>query len=375
LASISLERLFTSVLNDKNSKNFAKDEVYSYESIFLSRISPDSTNARYLPSIIISDSHAYQFVSRQLSKSQLVNIYQGQDKVLVGKSCIVNCLKYGTTEWKMANKTINSIIELAENVAVSEVIQAPTIYPTDAGDYRILTGHRRFYAMVYNDGVNGAAHFKVYASKPLLLKTKQFQENASREELPQHGKLLAFQDALREVEILNTSMLKLGHKALTIKEISNLLGVSMGAYDNYNVLTRYPAVIKAFENGISDPLLAVKKLVLNTEKAYKKRNNVSQLNVNDRNEINRLIEVYFAPDDKSVKKKELTGTGVQAYKLGSIESSFVIKMLLTKNVCEFDCGVDWDQVDWQNVSEMNEIFKKVVVHISETENSNKQNNS
>lgn len=363
----SLESKLISVLNSQ-SGNFAKDELYSYESIFITKIIPDDSNPRFLPSIIISDIHSYQFTSRHLSKNQLMNIYNGEDKVLIGKSCIVNCFKYGSSQWKKANKTIESILELAENIAVSEIIQVPTIYPIEHQRYKVLTGHRRFFAMIYNDGIDSAAHFKVYNNKPLLLKTKQFQENASREELPQYGKLIAFIDALNEVDILIQTKIKLGQKTLTVRDKANLLGISMGAFDNYNVLTRYSSVIKSFEDGNSEPLLKVKKLVLKTEKDYQKRYNKPKLNIEDKIKINKLLSTYFESAAQTVKFDEPSIVSKsKVYKLGNFESSTVIKTLLTTNICELQCGVDWSQIDWNNPDEINNAISIVVEYLNSTD--------
>lgn len=371
MIGISLEQELLSVLSSKNPDNLVKEEHYSYKSIFLTKLVADDTNPRFLPAVVMSDIHAYQFVTKHLSKQQLVNIYNAKDKVLIGKACIVNCCKYGSNEWKKANKSIESILELAENVAVSEIIQVPTIYPVSESEYKILTGHRRFFAMIFNDGVNSAAHFKVYDSKPILLKTKQFQENASREELPQYGKLKAFQDALKEVEILNTSKQKLGQKPLTVKETGSLLGISMGAFDNYNVLTRYPAVIDSFENGNAEPLLTVKKFILKVERNYKTKHQLAKLNAHDKKEINEYLRHKFSPTEESSKylkeHKESLAAKNKQYKIGNIESPFIIETLLKKNVCEIECGVDWESIDWTDTETINESLKKLIDYLLESD--------
>ena len=376
MKEISLEQELASVLNSKNSEDFLKAQLYEYKSIFLNRIYPDASNPRFFPAIIMSDQHAFQVISKQLTKQQLINIYDAEDNVIIGKSCIVNCCKYGSNEWKKANVSIGSIIELGDNAAVSEIIQVPTIYPTEDGNYQILTGHRRFFAILYANGIDSAAHFKVYNSKPLLQKTKQFQENASREELPQYGKLRAFQDAKEEVRILNNSKKRLGQKPLTVKETASLFGISMGAYDNYNVLIRYPAVINAFENGYSEPLVVVKKLILKTEKAYVKKHGISILNVDNNKEINDLIDSYFSGNEKSVSLNDLTNvpqkTKSKVYKIGHIQSAFVIETLLTKNVCDIECNIDWKSVNWNNPDELNDTLKLLIEHLSATDPSNEQ---
>lgn len=271
MQSIPLELQLSAALNTDEFDGLLIDQQYDYKSIFISKILPDESNPRFFPCVIISDLHAHQLVTRKLSKAQLVALYDAKDKVAIGKSCLVNCFTQNTQEWKKANRSIESILDLARNVAVSEIIQVPTIYPEHNGTYRVLTGHRRFFAMVYANGINGAAYFKVYNEKPILPKTKQFQENASREDLPQYGKLQAFQDAMMEVETLSTSRIRLGKKQLTVRETASMLGVSMGAYDNYNVLVRYPAVMDAYSNGNTLPFLKMKNIVLTTEANYKKR--------------------------------------------------------------------------------------------------------
>lgn len=372
----SLEKRLLSVLNENGSDTFAKEDLYEYKAIFLTKVLPDDSNPRFFPSIIISDTHAYQFSTRKITKQQLINIYDGKNKVLIGQSCIVNCFSYGSPEWKKANETIDSIIELAENIAITEVIQAPTIYPLEDGHFRILTGHRRFFAIIFNSGVDSVAHFKVYHSQPLLFKTKQFQENSAREDLSQHGKLIAFQSALREVEILNESKKRLGQKTLTVRETASLLGISMGAYDNYNVLTRYPSVIDSFDNGNSEPMVSVKKLILKTEKAYKKKHGINTFNIHDRKEINKLLESILDPNKKSKKLTNLKPDEPNKddyYKLGKIESSYVMKTILQNNICEIDCGVNWQAVNWDDHTELNKALKRLIEHLSANEQSLNKN--
>ena len=127
--------------------------------------------------IIIDDEHADLFVKRLLTKRQLADIYKGEGHVLVGKSCFINCMKYDTPEWRNVNKNIDSITELANNIKVSDLIQVPTIFPLEDDNYQVLTGHRRFFALIYSKGNHAPSQFKVYDSQPLMQKIKQFQEN------------------------------------------------------------------------------------------------------------------------------------------------------------------------------------------------------
>lgn len=354
-----LEQIIQASLASGENK-FATDSGYEYKSLFISKILPDESNPRYFPAVIIDDECAYQVATKRLTKKQLIKRYSAEGKVVIGKSCIVNCCIAGSNEWKKSNQAIASIIELGENVAVSEVIQAPTVYPTDDGNYQILTGHRRFFAMIYAYGINGANHFKVYHQKPALYKIKQFQENASREDLPQYGKLRAFVTAMHEIEALDRARKRIGNKPLTVRETVNLLGISGGAFDNYNVLVRYPAVIDAYESGNSLSFVKMKKLVRSVEEDYRTRENISTLNVNHKRQINHEIADALNGSTSATTKKERK----TLYSFDKVESPQIVKKLLSENILELNTGVDWEAVDWDDPVQVNEALRDVVAYLA-----------
>lgn len=325
----------------------------SYKSVFLSSVVPDTTNPRFLPAVLIEDEHAKLFVKRKITKNDLIKIYQAKDRVIIGKSCIINCLKYGSVDWKRANESIDSIIELGNNILVSELIQVPTIYPISDSKFQILTGHRRFFASVYANGYGSAIQFKLYKSKPLLTKVKQFQENASREDLPQYGKLIAFIDAITEINTLNTARLRVNLKKLTIKEMASNLGISMGAYDNYNVLTRYACVIDAYESGLSYPFVKTKKIVLSVESKFKAEYGKTLLNVTDKKKIAKEIDAVLF-------EKKQAPAPAKTYKIKSIHSSSAIKTILTTNITKLDTGIDWDNIDWEDKLSVSDAISTII---------------
>ncbi|SFD15736.1 hypothetical protein [Pseudoalteromonas denitrificans] len=357
MSELKYDQLLLSSINNQEEIHTA---LFTYQSLFLSSIEPDTTNARFLPAVLIEDADAKLFVSRKLTKKQLLNKYHGENHVIIGKSCMINCLKYASEDWKKANQTIKTIMDLGDNISVSELIQAPTLYPLENGRYRVLTGHRRFFALIYANGYGSAAQFKVYDSKPLLTKVKQFQENASREDLPQYGKLQAFQSALMEIDTLNNARLKNGLKKLTVKETATNLGISMGAFDNYNVLTRYACVISAYESGLSLPFVKVKKVVLETESEYKSKYDKSVLNITDKTNISDEIK------DRLFNKKP-TEKVEKTFKVKPIKSSSTIKTLLTTNVMMLDTGIDWDNVNWEDHLDVSDTMEKVITFLENTQ--------
>ena len=354
----SLEQQLTAELNRMDYSKILIEQPYEYKSIFLNRIHPDEKNARFFPAVVVPDQLAYQIATKKLSKAQLIERLDCRDKVVIGKSCIVNCFPNHSFEWKKANATIASITELAANVSVSELIQVPTIYPLDDVSYQLLTGHRRFFAMVYANGIDGAAHFKVYHQKPSLPRTKQFQENASREDLPQYGKLQAFQEAMLELETLSAMRQRTEGKGLTVRDTASLLGISMGAFDNYNVLSRYPAVLAAYQNGNSLPFLAMKKIVMSEEQRYRRKNELTILNVEDKRTINKKIQNILnnikTPVSPEKKKR---------YRLGTFDSAELMKVILSENLLAMDSGVDWGQLDWEHPKSVNEAIEQLIHYI------------
>ena len=347
------EQLLLSTINNKEGLHAGS---FTYRSIFLSSIIPDSTNARFLPAILIDDEDAKLFINRKITKMQLSKMYNAENHVIIGKSIMINCLKYNSSDWKKANHTIQSIMELGNNISVSELIQTPTVYPVGDAKFQILTGHRRFFALVYANGYGSAAQFKIYDTKPLLTKVKQFQENASREDLPQYGKLIAFESAISEIDVLNTARLKAGYKKLTIKETATNLGISMGAFDNYNVLTRYNCIISAYESGLSLPFIKVKKVILEVESGYKSKHGKSVLNITDKGNISDEIKSRLFDNNKV---ESITKT----FKVKPIKSSSTIKTLLTSNVMELDTGIDWDNIDWENHAKVSNVLASVIAFL------------
>ncbi len=334
-----MEKIFVSLVNSQDPLH---RESFEYQTVFLSKVKPDPTNGRFLPCALISDEDAKLFIEKRLSKRQLVEKYEAEERIIVGKNCIINCMKYGSFEWSKAQKSIDTIVELGDNIAVCEMIQVPTIYPIENGDFQILTGHRRFFALVYAKGYDSYEQFKVYDRRPLFTKVKQFQENASREDLPQYGKLQAFQNALSEINALNKARKSAGHKALTIKEVAANLGISMGAYDNYNVLTRYPSVLRAYEEGCSLSFRKAKKIVTSVESEYKQTHGKKALNALDKQTISESIYA------RVTGKHQIRKPASDIYKLEPIRSASALKTLLTNDVTKIDCGVNWQDLDWED---------------------------
>jgi hypothetical protein len=352
LSNLNLtQRLISGLGEEKETMIF--NDTFSYKVLFINHVRPDKTNFRYFPSIIIDDEHADLFIKRLLTKRQLIDIYRGEGHVLVGKSCFINCLKHDSPEWRKINKNINSITELANNIAVSDLIQAPTIFPLENNMYQVLTGHRRFFALIYTKGNHAPIQFKVYEQAPLLQKIKQFQENSSREDLPQYGKLGAFNAAKIEIDALSLANKQLGRNKISVREAVSIMGISMGAYDNYNVLTRYNCVLEAYENGLSFPFLKTKKIVLQTEQAYKAEFNKSLLNVLDKRAIELKIQSLLSGNKLEIPVNEV-------FKFKKIQSRQTVKKLLTSNLQNLDMGIDWDKIDWEEPSQVSIIMDTVI---------------
>jgi hypothetical protein len=154
----------------------------------------------------------------------------------------------------------------------------------------------------------------------------------------------------------------LGKGRLVVKEQANMLGISIGAFDNYSVLTRYPSVIRSFEEGLDYSFLRVKKLVLKIEKAYKEQY-AKVLNVIDKRKIDKKI--YTALRGEKYKKPT---TSDFSCKLNGISSPEGLRILLKENIFEMDAGIDWDALDWQDVDSVNKAISKVINKLNQPHN-------
>lgn len=326
---------------------------YKYTSIFLNRVQPDPDNQRFFPAKIISDIDARKFIARNLNKNDLMAMYEATGFVLVGKGCIINCVPKTNQLYDELKRNIESIMQFSKNIAASEMLQAPTIYPIEGG-YRLLTGHRRFFAMIFAFGCDAAAHFKVYSEKPVMSKTRQFQENASREGLSQIGKLNAFLAAKDEIEAISEAARQLGQKVPTVAEKAELLGISMGAFDNYNVLTRYASVIAAYSDGLKYPFVKTKKIVLEVEAEFREANDKRVFNIEDKRAINKRIEALLSGDKPVVKR-----TRNEVVNVRPIKTPGIIKRLFTENITQVITDIDWESLDWDDQQQM----QKVVAHV------------
>jgi hypothetical protein len=146
----------------------------------------------------------------------------------------------------------------------------------------------------------------------------------------------------------------LGKGRLTVREQANMLGVSMGTFDNYNVLTRYPSVLRSFDEGLDYSFVRVKKLVLYIEKTYKEQH-TKVLNVIDKRKIDTTI--YEALQGKKYKEPLKASF---PYKLNGLSSPEGLRALLKENIFELDTGINWDTVDWQDVASVNKAISEVV---------------
>ena len=345
------DQLFVS--SHSNSEKELETESFIYQSISLSSITPDDIYARFFPVKFIEDEDARLFTARKITTSQLTTKYDAGGCVLIGQSCIVNCLEYGTSDWKKASRIIDSILEITNNISASEVTPVPTIYPIADSKFQILTGHKRFFALVYVEGYGSTAEFKLYNSKPMLTKVKHFREISRKEGYPQYKKLIVFISAMIEVDTLNNARLKAELEKHTIVETATVLGLSVTDYESYNALIRYPCVIDAYESGFRDSFAKTKKIVLETESDYMEKHDKSVLNLMDNRFINNEIKT------KLLDKKQANET-TRVFEIKPVVSSDAIKTLLSTNVLELDVGVDWKNMDWKDRVLVSESIAKVI---------------
>ncbi|MEM0910219.1 MAG: hypothetical protein AAGJ37_04550, partial [Pseudomonadota bacterium] len=168
-------------------------------------------------------------------------------------------------------------------------------------------------------------------------------------------------DAMLEIEVLNTTKRKMGLKPLTVKEKASTLGISMGAFDNYNVLCRYPAVVESYENGNRASFIKVKKRVLELEKTLFE--STGKLNVTQKKTVNKALKdelIHGIKNPLTLNTNRKEGKRAETYDFGAIKTTSVLKKLLQDDVTQINTGINWDALDWENIEDVNKQIKLLI---------------
>ncbi|WP_202987911.1 hypothetical protein [Vibrio sp. S9_S30] len=133
----------------------------------------------------------------------------------------------------------------------------------------------------------------------------------------------------------------------------------MGSFDNYKVLTRYPCVLSAYENGIALPFMKAIKIVLTIEEQYKEKHDKSVLNVTDKHHINDEIDCVL----NGTTQKASPPPPHSAFKFKKINSANTIKTLFESNIFQLDTGIGWQELDWGKTADVNAALVKVIDYL------------
>lgn len=318
----------------------------------IASISPDSENAREFP--VVKPSGEEMFISQEKNKNAA---YVVLDKGIIENKTPEDHPLYGHIQ-----KQVEEISLLAKQIKSSGggLYQSIEVYRVGGTDYRIVYGHRRFYAVVFLVGWDGTWNFKVHRNNPKFPKVRQFVENNSQSGLAFYEKLKAFKMAYEEITSADAN--------LSSDQEMEALGIKRSSYYELRKWIQYPILIETCRIGYD----------------IVTRRSISEIFTRnpdlDEGTLKLELATLFRANHRSIpeflgikldakNETQSHGNNTQRnrirrnkfFKAPKIKSSYAIKKLLTSDVTQMDIeGIQWDTVDWEDREQVNECLDKTI---------------
>ncbi|BEI26076.1 hypothetical protein NMR92_001431 [Vibrio cholerae] len=355
------------------------------DDLAISSVSPDPKNARDFP--VIRPTAENMFLAQPDNA--------GLPYVVMDKGEILNKTDVNHPLYKHIEKQIEEIILLAEQIRDGGGIYQPIeVYRIGGTDYRIVFGHRRFYAVVYLLGWDSVWPFQVHRQKPKSPKLRQFAENNSRSDLAVHEKISAFRMAYEEIIEDKT-------RELTKTDIMKLMGLNRTNFYRYLAYTRFPFIYDVAKDGIDFVNVRILEDAIKTvEKAFDQddeeelekqvKKSLAQLFINASKPVPKyLIDSELVEDDKgdglnvlstetpetnevqndvnqSENVRETRGRKAKYYVPPRIKNTNAVKTLLTSDVTKMNIeGINWEGIDWEDRAQVNQCLEATIKALEE----------
>jgi ParB family chromosome partitioning protein len=327
------------------------DTIYRFESVLLDYLQPNPKNPREF--LILS-------ASNDNSDKKGVSFTKGDFTIHCQKS---------DPDYKSIVHEVEQIIRLAKQLEKEDLIQPITVWQRSTSNYPIISGHRRYCALIFLFGVLTPVKIKIYNEEPAHPSTLTFIENNQRKSLNPLGLITSFTQAYNELTS-DSSVPK------TSSNLIQHLGMSKTNYYRYKSITEFlPVVTPLLER---EGVISFKELewVLNQIKNFEviKRDKLLDLfvkqklknpSLDSKKVITTIIDshdneaaVSVTPSQKGRKSKYFQFPKVMLTEKESIERLF------KEDVTKIDCGVDWKSINFGDASEVKAAFEKLITHFT-----------
>lgn len=346
------------ILKDMQTKDAdKKSEVHDeplfnsgayFDLVLIDYVRPQEDNSRYLP--IISNS------GNKSDTSELTNC------VVCEKGLIENRLDIENPRYDEIEREISKIRLLADSIKNNGLVQPITVWRGNTSNYPIISGHRRYYAIVYLYGRMAKFRVKIYPEKPKRVRILRHIENFSREDLAPSDTLRSWNEALDDLTV-ELSELKNATERLDL--VTKILGVSKSQYYRYEKLAPYfETVVPLMDRGI---LTSIDELYTDFVKLEKQGGKEAVLkylteasNAGSKVNIDAFVNALGGTPEPEVKAKrgrEKTFISLPRVKANQSDAIF---RLLKEDVTQLDTGVDWANLNRNNPKEIEQAIKSII---------------
>jgi len=307
--------------------------------VLMDYIQPQTDNPRYLPVTFAK-------------KADEESIAALQDCVVCEKGVLENRLAKDNPRYDAVNNEIDEIKGLAETLKHSELVHPISVWRKNMSDYGIVAGHRRFYAIRYLYGGLIKVKVKIYAEKPKNLNVLRHIENFSRSDLTPPDALQSYAKAVQELVSLEAAQMQEDR----ISVVTSYLGISRTSFYRYDKLYEHiNIVLPLLENKVVTSIVALYEEIKKAEENQDAERYLTSLK-----EAGKFIKYLpeQAPKKQGRAKKYITMPKVK------VNQTSAIQRLLTEDVTKLELGIDWDNVNFDDVNDVENVLKVLLTSLS-----------
>jgi len=311
-------------------------ESYDIDKVLVEYFVPEKDNPRYLPVEFAKDDSSEALAA-------LTNC------VVCEKGVIENRLVKTNPQYEEVQKEIASIKELALSIKEEGLVQPISVWKMNTTHYKIIAGHRRYYAVRFLYGTNIKIRCKVHAAMPKRMKLIRHLENMQRKDLSPPDALKSFNLALSD---LTEELAGLSSTARN-ERLCEMMGIANTTRFRYEKLNDYYEEAHALlTHNIFKGIRSGSEFIQACEDSNSDKDAI-RAHLSACLEAKKLIPMQKPKVKKASAKKY--------YKLPKIkvEHSKAVKRLLTEDITKLDIGLAWEEIDYDDPAVVEDVLSKV----------------
>lgn len=318
-------------------------DIYSLEAVLLGYMRPQEDNPRYLP------------VGR--TSGEINEIEKLTDCIVCEKGILENRLNDDNPRKEVANETIEYIKELSDSIKSEGLIEPIIVWQKSTTSFPIIAGHCRYYALRYLYGTDRQVRVHVYLNKPENVGLLRFIENTKRENLSTIDSIASFEQALKEITPEFETCESKGERS---KLIAKRMGLSLTHYYRFYRIYSRIEILQPLLLSISVGMNSLENFISQVEKENKGNEDEALMIA-----VKEAIaggSLTYKPNEVTLLKTHGAGPRAKYFSIPklSIEQPEQLKTLLFSDVSQINCGVNWEQLDFNDPKMVKDALKKLI---------------